>query len=61
LGEASDHRHIEYFQSLKKFHEPGLPCDLPMALEEGSKDDPKLHKLEREVQTLLDKGGATES
>ena len=49
LEELSDHRYIEYFQSLEKFYEPGLPCELPMALEEGLKDDRKLRELEREV------------
>ena len=43
------------------FHEPGLPCDLPSALEEGLKDEPQLRELERKVPTLLDRGIATES
>lgn len=50
--EESDQRHIEYFQSLEKFHEDGLPDELPAHLEEELKQDPHLCELEAEVQTL---------
>jgi hypothetical protein len=33
LGELSDHRHIEYFQSIERFWEPGLPHELPARVE----------------------------
>jgi hypothetical protein len=49
LGEPADHRHVDYFQSLEKFHEPGLPCKLPARLEEA---------LKSEVQALVQEGGA---
>ena len=35
LGEAVDHSHIDYFQSLEKFREPGLPCELPAHIGEA--------------------------
>jgi len=55
--EESDQRHIEYFQSLEKFHEDGLPDELPAHLEEELKHDPHLYELENEVQTLMRAGG----
>lgn len=55
--EESDHRHIEYFQSLEKFHEEGLPGKLPAHLEEALNRDPQLYELEREVQTLTRTAG----
>ena len=39
LGEQVNHSHIDYFQSLEKFREPGLPCELPAHMEEGLKHD----------------------
>ena len=50
--EESDQRHIEYFQSLEKFHEDGLPDELPAHLEEELKQDPHLRELEAELETL---------
>jgi hypothetical protein len=50
--EESDHRHIEYFQSLEKFYEEGLPGKLPTHLEEALNRDPLLCELEKEVRTL---------
>lgn len=50
--EESDQRHIEYFQSLEKFHEDGLPDELPAHLEEELKQDLYLCELKAEVQTL---------
>ena len=40
LREANDHRHIEFFQGLKKFREPGLPYEFRVALEEDLDADP---------------------
>lgn len=51
-NEESDHRHIEYFQSLEGFHEEGLPGKLPTHLEEALHCDAQLCELETEVQTL---------
>ena len=56
-GEESDHRHIEYFQSMEKFHEEGLPDKLPAHLEEDIHRDPELCSLEEEVHTLARSGG----
>jgi hypothetical protein len=50
--EESDQRHIEYFQSIEKFHEDGLPGDLPAHLEEELRQDPHLCELEVKVQRL---------
>ena len=51
-NEESDHRHIDYFQSLEKFYEEGLPDKLPTHLEEALQRDSKLCELKEEVQTL---------
>jgi hypothetical protein len=59
LGEPSDHRPIDYFQSLEMFREAGLPCTLPIRLEESIRDDPDLLELERDVDTLVCEKGAT--
>lgn len=50
LGEATNHRHIDYFQGLSRFREPGVPCELPARLEETLKQDPKLRKLQDELR-----------
>lgn len=50
--EESDPRHIEYFQSLEKFHEDGLPDQLPAHLLEELKQDSHLRELDAEVQRL---------
>ena len=49
LGEQVNHHHIDYFQSLERFREPGLPCELPAHVEESLKGDPQLQELEAEV------------
>lgn len=51
-GEESDRRHIEYFQSMEKFHEEGLPDKLPAHLEDNVHRDLQLSELEKEVHTL---------
>jgi Protein of unknown function (DUF3435) len=53
LGETSDHSHIDYFQSLERFRESGLPCEPPVHVKQRSKDDPQFRKLEKEVQRLI--------
>ena len=50
LGEQVDHSHIDYFQSLEKFREPGLPCELPAHIEESLRQDCRRQELELEVQ-----------
>jgi len=50
LGEPINHKHIDYFQGLGQFREPGLPCELPVRLEEGLKQDAQLQELEEEVR-----------
>ena len=50
LGEATEHDHIDYFQSLERYYEPGLPCELPIQLEQRLKHDPKLLVLKAEAQ-----------
>ncbi|KIW99637.1 uncharacterized protein Z518_11050 [Rhinocladiella mackenziei CBS 650.93] len=59
--EESDQRHIEYFQSLEKFHEDGLPDKLPAHLEEELKQDPRLRELETEVQILTGPQGSNQA
>ncbi|KAL8653930.1 MAG: hypothetical protein Q9210_001802 [Variospora velana] len=49
LGEQVDHRHIDYFQSLERFQEQGLPCELPAHVEESLKGDLRLQELQSEV------------
>lgn len=50
LGEATNSKHIDYFQGLERFREPGLPCELPARLEEELKQNPRLQELEQEVR-----------
>jgi len=50
LGEPLDHKHIDYFQGLDQFREPGLPCELPARLEESLKQDAKLQELKEEAR-----------
>jgi hypothetical protein len=52
LGEDSDHRHIDYFQGLERFHEQGLPYELPVDRRESLKQDPHARGLEQDVQSL---------
>jgi hypothetical protein len=52
LGEDSDDRHIEYFQGLERFHEQGLPDELPVARRESLRQDPHVRELEQKVQSL---------
>ncbi len=52
LGDPVDHSHIEYFQSLERFREQGLPCELPAQVEESLREDHRLQQLEAEVQKL---------
>ncbi len=37
LSEPTDHSHVDYFQSLEKFYEHGLSCELPARVEESLK------------------------
>ncbi|KAN0069234.1 Protein of unknown function (DUF3435) domain containing protein [Elaphomyces granulatus] len=55
-NEESDHRHIEYFQSMEKFHEEGLPTKLPSHLADDIYHDSQLRELENEMQTLAQTG-----
>lgn len=55
-GEESDHRHVEYFQGLEKFHENGLPTRLPAHLEKDLDQDAHLCDLKAEVQRLRAEG-----
>ncbi|KAK5080233.1 hypothetical protein LTR05_008746 [Lithohypha guttulata] len=50
LGEPVNHKHIDFFQGLGRFLEPGLPSKLPARLEEGLKQDPEYRKLEADVR-----------
>lgn len=50
LGEPVNHKHIDFFQGLGRFLEPGLPHELPARLEAGLKQDPKYQELEAEVR-----------
>jgi hypothetical protein len=59
--EESDQRHIEYFQGLEKFHEDGLPDELPAHLDEELKQDPRLSELEAEVQSLRGAEGGNQA
>ena len=51
--EECDHRHIDYFQSLEKFHEEGLPDRIPSHLEQKILRDPQLVELDREAQNAV--------
>lgn len=55
-GEESDHRHVEYFQGLERFHETGLPTRLPAHLGKDLEQDPQLCDLQAEVQRLRVEG-----
>jgi len=59
LGEPRDHRHIDYFQSLEKFREAGLPCELPIRIEKTLRHDPRLCHLQSEVDRLEREEGQT--
>ncbi len=54
LHESADHRHVDYFQGLKRSREQGLTCNLPVdftdSLTESLKLDPHVLELEQEVQ-----------
>jgi hypothetical protein len=52
LKSQATHRHVDYFQGLEMFHEPGLPTKLPSRLEEGLDSDPGLSDLVNRVQSL---------
>jgi hypothetical protein len=56
LGEAAEHRHIDYFQGLEQLRERGLPCELPAAKRDELEDDPDLRELQAEVRALTPKG-----
>lgn len=58
LGEQTDHSHIDYFQSLEKFREPGLPCELPAHIEESLRQDPRRQELESEVRQCTDENSS---
>jgi hypothetical protein len=50
LGEPLDHRHVDFFQGIGQFVEPGLPLELPAQHEEELKQHPELQDLEAELQ-----------
>lgn len=52
-GEESDQRHIEYFQSLEKFREAGLPSRLPSHMEEALTRDLQLNEMKGELEMLV--------
>ena len=56
--EESDRRHIDFFQSLEKFHEDGLPDHLPAHLEEGLERDPHLCKLKSQMRMHMGVDGS---
>lgn len=52
LDEEADHSHIDFFQSLARFREKGLPCDLPLKLEHELQMDPGLVSWNDKVRDL---------
>jgi hypothetical protein len=54
LGEAADHRHVEYFQGLERFREDGLPCTLPAKLVAELKADPHFSGLKHNLDALIE-------
>lgn len=50
LGRARDDTVTEYFQSLERFREPGLPAKLPTAEREALERDPELCQLAKGVR-----------
>ncbi|KIW99701.1 uncharacterized protein Z518_11114 [Rhinocladiella mackenziei CBS 650.93] len=56
LGEPSDHRHIEYFQSVERFLEPGLPNELPARRLDELSRDPRLCELQEQLASLEREG-----
>ncbi|KAK5214871.1 hypothetical protein LTR96_011715 [Exophiala xenobiotica] len=60
-NEKSDQRHIEYFQSMERFHEEGLPDKLPSHIADDIYRDPELRDLEKEMQTLAQTGGGSKA
>jgi hypothetical protein len=49
-GVQSDHRHIEYFQSLERRHEVGLPTTLPARAQAKLDHEPKLLPFKKALQ-----------
>ena len=47
----------EYFQSLEKFHEDGLPDGLPGRLAADVEKDPRLLDLQTQLHALMGPGG----
>ena len=52
MEELSDHRHIDYFQSVDRFLEPGLPSQLPARHQDALSGDTRLCELREDVETL---------
>lgn len=53
MEEASDHRHIDYFQSVDRFLEPGLPSELPARLQDELNHDERLCELQEKANSLV--------
>jgi hypothetical protein len=56
-GIEYDDRHIEYFQSLKKYREEGLPCTLPAKFYKDIENE--LLDLAREAETATTKAASS--
>jgi hypothetical protein len=56
-GIECDDRHIEYFQSLKKYREEGLPCTLPAKFHKDIENE--LLDLAREAETATTKAASS--
>ena len=52
MGESSAHSHIEYFQSIDRYLEPGLPQELPACMEDGLNSDLGLRELTGQFASL---------
>lgn len=59
MEEPSDHRHIDYFQSVDRFLEPGLPHELPARLQDELNYDKLLYELQENVDSLVREEAAT--
>jgi hypothetical protein len=60
-GEQSHHRHLEYFQSLQRQHEDGLPNSLSAEAQVEVDNDADRLELARHVQTAITEDGAKDA
>jgi thiamine pyrophosphate-dependent acetolactate synthase large subunit-like protein len=60
-GEQSHHRHIEYFQSLERLREDGLPNSLPAEVQVEVDNDADLLEFAKHIQTAITEDGVKDA